>query len=93
MRMLFGVPSLKRGLVRFLLLSGWCLKYLFCCVVMCSNEKVEAIGRKILEERTKQSRYTVLPGFHHRKVKIVQPESNTQDLPRPDVPAGKSVTA
>lgn len=49
--------------------------------------------KKILEGRIKQNSHTALPGFHHTKVKIVQPESNTQDVPRPDVSVGKLVTA
>jgi hypothetical protein len=62
--------------------------------VICFNEKVGAMGRKkILEGRIKQNSHTALPGFHHTKVKIVQPESNTQDVPRPDVSVGKLVTA
>lgn len=50
-------------------------------------------GEKVLEGIKKQNSYTVLPGFHDTKVRIVQPESNTQDVPRPDVFVGKLATA
>lgn len=44
-RMLFGVPSLTGRFGWFLSLAGWPLKYLFCYITVCFNEKVEAMGR------------------------------------------------